>query len=248
MALTPENNDAFVREVDEELRREQLTTFWKRYGRTLLIAIVVGLLLLAGYLWWQSEQQKARDADGETLTIALQGLAQGQNDVAKTKLEELASSKNAAYRATAKLSQAAVLLGEGNVAEAAKAYGAIAADEDLAQPFRDLAVIRQTAAEFDTLPPQTVIDRLKPYSVESNAWFGSAGEMTGLAYLKLGKTNEAAAIFGKLAKNQNVPETLRGRAVRMAGALGIDLVVQPGDELNGNVGASSANAEPTAKE
>ena len=37
-----------------------------------------------------------------------------------------------------------------------------------AQPFRDLALIRQTTAEFDTLKPQVVVDRLRPLAVPGN--------------------------------------------------------------------------------
>ena len=37
MALTPQNEETFFREVDEELRREQLGSFWRRYGRLLLV-------------------------------------------------------------------------------------------------------------------------------------------------------------------------------------------------------------------
>lgn len=50
MALTPNTNEAFLREVDDELRRDQLLTFWERYGRALIGAIVVALALFGGYL------------------------------------------------------------------------------------------------------------------------------------------------------------------------------------------------------
>ena len=36
MAVTPHTDEAFLREVDEELRRDQLTSFWTRYGRWLV--------------------------------------------------------------------------------------------------------------------------------------------------------------------------------------------------------------------
>ena len=45
MALPPVTDDAFIREVDEEVRRDQLSQLWRRYGRWTLIA--VGLFLVA---------------------------------------------------------------------------------------------------------------------------------------------------------------------------------------------------------
>ena len=47
MALTPQNNQAFLREVDEELRKEQAAALAKRWG--LIIAAVIVVTLAAGH-------------------------------------------------------------------------------------------------------------------------------------------------------------------------------------------------------
>ena len=44
MALTPQNNQAFLREVDEELRRDQVASFGRRYGLWVAVAIVTARL------------------------------------------------------------------------------------------------------------------------------------------------------------------------------------------------------------
>ena len=110
---------------------------------------------------------------------------------------------------------------------AAAIYGRVAADAALPQPYRDLALVRQTAAEFDTLPPATVIARLTPLAKAGNPWFGSAGEMVGAAYLKQNNPKAAAPIFAAVAKDESVPETIRSRAVQMAGTLGVDAIPEP---------------------
>jgi hypothetical protein len=89
-------------------------------------------------------------------------------------------------------------------------------------PLRDYAVVRETAIRFDALPPQQVVDRLKPMAVPGNPWFGSAGEMTGLALLKLGKPDLAGAMFAAVAKDQDAPDSLRDRMRQMANQLGAD--------------------------
>ena len=48
MALTPQNSEAFMREVDDAVRQDQLTTFWQRYGRILIVVLVVGLAAFGG--------------------------------------------------------------------------------------------------------------------------------------------------------------------------------------------------------
>ena len=112
------------------------------------------------------------------------------------------------------------------VAALVEKFGEVARNEDYAQPFRDLALVRQTAAEFDALQPQVVIDRLRTLAVPGNAYFGSAGEMLAAAYLRTGKRAEAGRLFGQIARGSDVPDSLRQRAVQMAGLLGVDAIDQ----------------------
>jgi hypothetical protein len=55
-------------------------------------------------------------------------------------------------------------------------------------------------------------------------WFGPAGELLALAYLKQGNKDLAGALFGAIAKDKDVPDTLKARARQMAGLLGFDAV------------------------
>ena len=94
-------------------------------------------------------------------------------------------------------------------------------------------MIRSVAAGFDQTPPAKTIERLKPLAVPGNAWFGSAAEMTAVSWLKLNRPDRAGPLFAAIAKDSNVPSTIRARAVRIAGALGVDAVpaiAAPGKE------------------
>ena len=53
-------------------------------------------------------------------------------------------------------------------------------------------------------------------------FFGSAGELTGLALVKQGKKAEAGKIFAAIAADREAPETIRTRAAQIAGTLGVD--------------------------
>jgi hypothetical protein len=100
----------------------------------------------------------------------------------------------------------------------------------LPQPYRDAALIRQTALEFDQLQPQEIVARLQPLAKPGNPWFGSAGEMTAMALIKQGKKAEAGQLFAAIARDTNVPPSLRARSVQIAGTLGFDassVVVAP---------------------
>jgi hypothetical protein len=222
LASTPPDNEGFLREVDDELRRDELQGFWKRWGRWLIGGIVGGLALFAGYLWWESEKVEKAGLDGEQLSQTLDTLATTDTPEAEAQLKKLTTAKSPGYRATAKIALAALAAQRGNAQVAAKGFAEVAGDESLAQPWRDLALVRQTVTEFDTLKPNVVIERLKPLAVAGHPWFGSAGEMVALSYIKLGQPQLAAKLFSDIAKDESVPETIRSRAVQMAGGLGAD--------------------------
>ncbi|MGR6327466.1 tetratricopeptide repeat protein [Sphingomonas sp. XXL09] len=222
MALTPNTNEAFLREVDDEVRRDQLLSFWERYGRWLIGAIVLALALFGGVLYWQHRRSMAAGVEGEKLQTAFDSLAADQPAKAGPALSELAGSSHDGYRALAKFTQGDILLQKNDLKSAAAKFAEVANDNGVAQPFRDLALVRQTSAEFDTLKPQVVIERLRPLAVAGNPWFGSAGEMVAIAYINSGRRDLAATLFSQIAKGQDVPESLRQRAVQMASVLGND--------------------------
>jgi len=229
LALTPQSSQAFMSEVDDELRRDRLTRFWTRWGLVVGAAILIGLAAFGGYLYWQHRQHQAAGVDGEQLQSAYDALAQNDTKTADAKLKTLAGSNVDAYRALAEFTQADILLQRDDLKGAAARFAAIAGDASLALPFRDLALVRQTMAEYDTMKPEAVVARLGTLAVPGNAWFGSAGEMVAVAYLRMNKRAEAGRLFGQIASDKDVPDTLRQRAVQMAGVLGVDAVGQSED-------------------
>lgn len=221
MALPPINTteDSFIREVDEELRHDRFVGFWKNYGRWIAVAIALGLAALGGWLVWKDQQFKAAAIESETLEEALRQATSGNDTGALKALSTLKASDNAGYRATAMLTEAAILLQKRDNEGAAKLYAQVAKDETIPQAWRDLALVRQTALQYDRVAPDEVISRLSSLAVKGNPWFGSAGEMVAIAYLKKERVQAAAKLFADIAADESVPETIRGRAANMAASL-----------------------------
>ncbi|EAT10079.1 tetratricopeptide repeat protein [Sphingobium sp. 10 DY56-G10] len=232
MALTPQNSEAFMREVDDAVRQDQLTTFWQRYGRILIVVLVVGLAAFGGWLYWQHHQKTQSEAVSEQMDTLLDTAVGGGTPDPK-QLAALTKASQPGYRASALLVQAGVAARKGDAKAAIAAYRAIAADDSLDQPYRDLALIRQTSLEFDSLKPEQVVDRLKPLAVEGAPWFGSAGELVAVAYMKMGKNDLAGPMFAAMAKDDKVPQSIRSRARQMAGVMGIDAVEIPAEPSEG---------------
>jgi hypothetical protein len=222
LALPPDSSETFLREVDENLRRDQFQDFIKAYGSWMIAAVVLILAAAGGWIYWDNRQQKESAAQSEELHGAFTSLAQGQNDAAGRKLTALEDSHNDVVRASAVMADAALALDKNDRARALADYKKIAADDDYPQPYRVMATIRATSLEFDSMKPDEVIARLQPMAQAGNPFFGSAGEMTALALLKQGKKAEAGKMFAAVAADKEVPQSIRSRAAQIAGTLGTD--------------------------
>lgn len=238
----------FMREVDDAVRDDDLKNFGRRYGVWIAVVVVAGLASLAGWIFYNNSLDEESGLRSEEYVAAIDSVKRNNLDGAATALKPLEEAKQEGYQAAAKLMQANIALEKQDAKAAIAGYQAVIADTNLPQPFRDLALIRQTTAEFDTLKPQDVIDRLKPLAVPGNPWFGSAGEMVALSYLNLEKADLAGPLFAQLAKDDGVPPTIRSRALQMAGVQGIDAVELETDEEINPTTETATSASPAAGE
>lgn len=228
MALVPQNDEAFIREVDDEVRREQAQALAQRYGLLVVVLVVLALGALAGTLWWRSHQQAVAGERGDQMMAAMSDISTAKEAEGKAKLDALAKTDTKGYAPLARLLEADLLVKDNKAKEAAAAFLKVAQDGSVPQPLRNAALVRATLLQFDDLEPQQVVDRLKPLAAPGNPWFGSAGEMSGLAYMKMGQDKQAGALFVAMSKDQGVPDTTRARVAQLAGSLGFD-AVQPAD-------------------
>ena len=222
--------EVLLREVDEAMRKDQLGSAAKRYGWLIATGLVLALAAFGGYLFWQDRREGQLEEASDTLITTLDKLEAGQIDQAEDDLAALAEGSSATA-VSAKLARAGVALRDNRREEAVALFDEIAADGDAPQPYRDLAAIRSVATHFEQMQPQQVIDRLKPLATPGNPWFGSAGELVAMAYLKQGKQNLAGPLFAAIAQDETVPQTLRARTRQMAGLLGYDAVIDVDETL-----------------
>jgi hypothetical protein len=233
--------NVFLREVDDALREDEMMSAFKRYAVPVGAALAVGLLALGGYLWWTSHQADLRAGQAEQIVLALDKVDSGQQDAAFAQLAPVAQNGTAGDRAAARMLQAGIATRQGKRDQATQLFAQIANDDHAPKPFRDLATVRSVALNFDKLPPAEVIARLRLLAVPGAPFFGSAGELVGVAYLKQGHQDLAAPLFGTIARDPDVPESLRARARQLAGALGVDAV----DDIT-RAPADSAPAAPAS--
>lgn len=253
MALTPSlpdreqrlaaEQDVLMREVDEAVRQDEAAAFVRRYGATIAVLLVLALAAFGGWLWWQGHREDKLDEGSEQLVQAIDQLDAGNRAAADTQLAPIAKNGTPAASAGARLLQAGILDQRGDKAGAAKAFLAVADDSSVPEAYRNLAAVRGVASSFDSMKPEAVIARLKPLATPGNPWFGSAGELVAMAYLKQGKKDLAGPLFASIAKDKDAPRSLQTRARQMAGVLGYDAVTDV-DQVLAEAREPAAGAAP----
>ncbi len=241
LAIKPSDGETFLREVDEELRKERMNRFVTRWGWAIIAGFVLVLAAIGGYFWWQNRQQEQAGKQGETLLEALDSMESGARSAAEPKIASLVGSDIHGYRAAALFSRANSQLAANNRAAALATLRGIADNADFAEPYRQAALVRQTVIEFDTLPPQQVIQRLRPLARPGQAFFGTAGELVGIAHLKMRRPDLAGPLFAAIGRDENVPPSIRTRTIQMAGSLGFNAIEEPAAP-----GTATPSAQPGA--
>jgi hypothetical protein len=168
------------REVDEEVRREQLKKLWDRYGVYAIAAAFIVLAAVAGwrgYEWW--ETKKAAES-GVAFEAAALLSAEGKHDEALAAFDKLAKEGHGGYRMLARFREAGELA-QKDVQAAIKAYDALAADASVAPEMRDLAGLRAGFLLVDTAPFDEVRQRLESLAAPQRAFRHTARELLALS-------------------------------------------------------------------
>jgi hypothetical protein len=205
------SNDTFVREVNEELRQERVRALWVRYGTAAVIASVLIVLGVAGYVLWQRYQASVAAADGDRLLQATALYSEGKTDEANAILDTLATNGVNAYPALAKL-RLAEAREAGDPAAAVAAFDEVANTNSAPQGLRDMAAVRAAYILVDHGSLADVRGRVERLTGDAEPLRFPAREALGLAAWKAGDLETARTMFDQLQEDLGAPAGIRRRA------------------------------------
>jgi hypothetical protein len=206
------------REIDEELRRDNLLALWSRYGRYVIGIVVLALLVAGGIAAWRAHEGAERQAQSARFASALALARAGKTGDAAMVFATIAK-EGGGYAQLAAFEQADLLAKSGDHVKAAAAYQRIADDGRISPTFRGLANLLAAMQAGPNADPRTTIARLAPLAADDNPWRPTALELTAAAQLKLRDNKAALATYRRLADDLAAPRDLRARAAEMAAAL-----------------------------
>lgn len=212
------NNESFIDEVTEEVRRERLFGYLKRYG-WIGIAGVIALVGGAAYFEWDKSVKRA---DAEVYGDALLAAMDAPDAVARQKA--LAAVEGTGDRAALKMLLAA---GEAFASKDAAARSealaglkAVAEDGSVSPVWRDLASLRWLIAPGAGHEPAARQAGLEALAAPGRAFRPLALEQLAFDKVAAGEREAALADFRALQASTEAPTGLRSRAGQMIVILG----------------------------
>lgn len=210
--------DSFIEEVSEEVRRDRLFGYIRRYGWIAVLAVVVLVGGAAYNEYTKARTQAAAQAKGDALLAALALSDSAERQAALAALpEDLQGSPIVAM-----LSAGTALEAE-DAATAVAALAAVAEDAEQPQLYRDMAQLKHTILTAPDTAPGDRISALAGVAVAGSPFRVLAEEQIALAEIEMGEQNAGVARLRALLIDTETSQGLRVRVQQLLVALGEDL-------------------------
>ncbi len=213
MGVKVSNPDSFINEVTEEVRKEKLYGYLRRYG---WIAVLCVLLLVGGAAWIEyrnAQERNAAQATGDALLAAFEQNDPAARSAAIAEVEAEGSAVAVTALLTASTQQEA-----GDIEAAAATLNALATDGDVPEMYRDLAAFK--AAMLPVADTEQRMASLEFLSQPGQPFRLLALEQLAYATLETGDTAGAIALLRQVEEDAAVTRGLRERVQTLLVALG----------------------------
>lgn len=210
------SDDSFIREVNEEIRRDQAQQIWDRFGPAAIAIAILVVLATAAWVAYDYWDTSRANASGDKFSAALLLANQGKNDEAIAALKDLEDTGYGAYPLLARMRSATVLANKGDFAGAVAGFDAVAADGSIPVAVRDMARLRAAYVLVDSGSYADVAARAEPLAADTNPLRHSAREAMALSAWKEGKAADALKLYDQITADEAAPRNSRERATMMA--------------------------------
>lgn len=214
-SLMVDKNDPLFREVNEELRREQVAKLWEKYGVYVIAAASLIVAFVGGFKFWESRQHSLAEAGGAQYEAAVQLESKGKTDDAAKAFQAIAEGGPAGYAALAELTLAGAQLKDGRPKDALAAFEKLAAAPNADPLLASFASLQAASLRLGEADYAEMQNRLNPLIGDQGAWRYNARELLGMAAISAGKLDEARTTLTPLLADPLVPETTRERVQRL---------------------------------
>ncbi|WP_375606436.1 MULTISPECIES: tetratricopeptide repeat protein [unclassified Bartonella] len=207
--------DSFIAEVNAEFRQEKALAFWRRYGFSIIGAVLLFIIMIIIYQIYYHAQIKKAGYIGDAFIKSLNFADTRHFDKAIKQLENVKDSNFGGYPFLARLREASLLMEQGDMIKSVEIFDSVAADGKAPQILRKVAKIRAAYILVDTGTLEDVKKRVKEMASDTDPMRMSAREALGLAAYKSDKMDEAVYYFKKISEEGALGLKIADRARMM---------------------------------
>ncbi|WP_375608572.1 MULTISPECIES: tetratricopeptide repeat protein [unclassified Bartonella] len=207
--------DSFIAEVNAEFRQEKVLAFWRRYGFSIIGAVLLFIIMIIIYQIYHHAQIKKASHIGDAFIKSLNFADTRHFDKAIKQLENVKDSNFGGYPFLARLREASLLMEQGDMIKSVEIFDSVASDGKAPQILRKVAKIRAAYILVDTGTLDDVKKRVKEMASDVDPMRMSAREALGLAAYKADKMDEAVYYFKKISKEGTLGSKITDRARMM---------------------------------
>ena len=203
------------REVDEDLRHEQLKKLWDRFGTYVIGLAVLIVIATAGYRFWVYWEDRQASQSGDRFVAALRLAGDGKHDEAVAALADIAKDSSGGYPVLAGFRIAAEKAAKGDDKGAVAEFDAIAQRSDTPALIRDMARLRAALLLVETANVNDLVSRIGDLAGDASPWRHTAREILGLTAWRLDDMATARKYFQQIADDKESPPDIRSRGAFM---------------------------------
>lgn len=209
-----------LREIDEELRQDQLKVIWRKHGTVIVAGVLAVVVAVAGFQGWQYWQAEKQRADATAYAIALEIAAEGDATGALNQFTTASEEAGDGYKLLMRFQAAALKAEEDDVDGAVADYERIIATPDVDDVYRDLATVLLIMRRAETGNTQGLLDRIAPLAEDGRPFRFTAREVGAALALGAGDMDTARAYLARITDDLDAPQGARGRAAEILAAIG----------------------------
>lgn len=208
-------NDNFIDEVFEDLRRERLFRLFRRWG---WVAGLLILVIVLGVVWREYSQSRA-EAEARAWGDAILAAEASGDPAAIAKVDPQGAHARSVLSA---LLAASAWSEKGDEAAAAAALRQVAGDKAAGTILHDLAELKLVLLEGETMDPAQRDEILTRLSRTGAPFELLALEQKAVALIGAGRTEDAVTLIRQIQQKDGLSQALRLRLSEMMIALGAD--------------------------
>lgn len=199
------------KEVEEDIRRDQMKKLWDRIGLYVIGAAVLIVAGTAGFRGFEYWQEKQAESSGDRFTEAVTLSDAGDHQQAIVILEELADGGSGEYPVLAGFRIATEKAALGDESGAIAEYDAIAEARGTSDEVGNIARLRAALILMDSLSVEELEGRIGNLAATGNPWRHTAREILGLAAWRSGDYGAARDLFNQISVDEEAPRELKQR-------------------------------------